>query len=185
VVDPDCGADGATYVNACEAACAGVAVNYTGECLDTSNVNIVCQLPNTFGIYCPPLLDGYSVSSYDSYFEGCTIEQIGDCIEYHSLPNEYSDYLVITVCNDAGDCYDVVYQITISDTCIENYNCDVQNACTEAITPIVLCPEFCAFNAPGVDPNYELTFIQSFFTLCSISRIDGECFRYITIPLME
>jgi len=53
--------------------------------------------------------------------------------------------------------------------------------CTEALTPVILCPEFC-FNE-GV--GYTITGASSFFTTCSVSFLDGECIRYIPLPNME
>jgi len=184
--NPVCGVDGVTYHNACLATCAGATIDYNGPCFGgPSDTLYVCQKPNSYASYCPIILDGYSVVSYSSNFPTCTVGKEGDCVQYQSFPLPYEDFLEIEVCNaDSTDCYTVLYYIEISEDClVEEYNCEAQRECTEAITPIILCPDFCAFDGPNAD--YTLTSIQSFYTGCSISKIDDECFRYIPLPQME
>gem|GEM_PF-6831824 len=183
VYNPVCGTNGITYSNECEAECDGAIVDYSGTCTDySSDTTLACLLPNQTGTYCPTILDGYSIASYHSFFPACSVELIDGCLEYHAFPSEYSDYLEAVICNDEMDCYRVVYQITITNECIiEPYDCEVQEACTEAITPIIICPEFCGF----ADQNYSIQDVHSFYTACSISILDDFCFRYIPLPQME
>ena len=58
--------------------------------------------------------------------------------------------------------------------------------CAKPLTHQVLCPEFCLFDGSyNIDPNYSITSITSFFTICSVSQVEDQCFRYIPVPSFE
>jgi len=77
VVDPVCGVNGVTYGNACQAACAGVEVDISGECpscvCDLDDYNPVCgEDGNTYSNACEANCAGVVVASNGFCGGGCT-----------------------------------------------------------------------------------------------------------------
>ena len=51
--------------------------------------------------------------------------------------------------------------------------------CTEPMTPITICPEFCI---PG---DYDITYMHSLFTGCSLTNLGDTCIKYMPLPLFS
>ena len=86
--------------------------------------------------------------------------------------NDYTqdDLIVYEICTACGACDQAVVTIEVENPCEPT----THNLCTEWVTPIVICPDFC------ID-DYEITGVEGGFD-CGV-RLDGECFKYTPSPL--
>ncbi len=139
-----------------------------------------CTEPLTELIFCPEFCEeGIEITDFQSFYK-CSIEILPDgCISYMPLPGmEIFGYDIVTLegVNQNGECIEFVVQIGIGD-CEELCENPAMEMCIGPMEPIVICPEFCAFD----DDSYQITDIQSIYH-CSIWQMDDYCFRYTGIP---
>jgi len=65
------------------------------------------------------------------------------------------------------------------DDCDNPTDCGVVDLCTEPITAITICPDFCAAG------DYTLIDFDSAFDCALVPSADGDCFTYTPLPGME
>jgi len=154
--------------------------------------DISCNGDGTFSIKLS--ISSNTWNSFDVHsddFETISVDENESFMLTYSAANPTYSITIIDR-SDAG--CSIPYEIQTPEGCEgptpptpEGCDNDIVEACTEALTPVVLCPEFCLFDGSdsSIDQNHTITNIQSFWTECSISNIDGECFRYTPLPSFE
>ncbi len=161
-----------------EGACIAISECANYRYWDQPNVQLIDTQCNDDGTYTVTL--SITSNTWNS-FEIQYGEEFGfvDLEEFTlTFDNGSSHELIVRDGSDAA--CSTIYTIE-ADQCMEPCsNPDYFEACTQPITPIVLCPEFCKFEESG-EP-YSITHIQSFWTECSIASVSDECFRYTPVP---
>ena len=111
VWDPVCGCDGVTYSNACDAAAAGMSVDYPGECVEVCRTNEDCN-PEDYCLFeecaaqsgtcqprpdaCPDLWDPVCGCDGVSYSNRCEAARAGISVDYPGA--------CVQACSSNDDC---------------------------------------------------------------------------------
>ncbi len=87
-----------------------------------------------------------------------------------------TDYFTYTVCDGYGGEASALVEILVEapiiiDTCIPE-----MHACTEVMTPIQVCVEFCDIAGP-----VDISNVQTLFN-CSLQGLENNCFTYTPLP---
>ncbi len=130
--------------------------------------------------------DGAYICAVGASDAGTIIEENGVLIFMPSINFEGTATFTYDACIDT-DCGAVSQSIPVT-VIVYPPNCENEDVltCSLPLTHNVLCPEFCLFDGSyNVNPEYSITEVSSFFTICSISEIDDHCFRYIPVPSFE
>ncbi len=140
----------------------------------------------------------YVITNVESYFDQCTIDEIGTmCIEYIPLPLMDllgTDTVTIEYCDQiTGECDETLLVMTFSncdnlggggdpdpDPDPEPVCEDTYFGCSPPITPF----DFCLDCQLGNDPDIEIQSVNSLFN-CGIDDIEGGCFTYTPLPSMD
>jgi len=82
-----------------------------------------------------------------------------------------TDQIIYEVCNDCGACSTATIGVISDLEVCEN----IYEACTEPITPVEICIEFCNV------ADAEISSIESLFD-CGVTDLGNNCFEYIPLP---
>ncbi|MBK8444085.1 MAG: T9SS type A sorting domain-containing protein [Sphingobacteriales bacterium] len=147
---------------------------FTTLCIPTGGSAELCPMIS--------IINQESIASYTCAYDNCAASAVSDdyCVNYQALAQTYQDTVYIQICNPNNECRTATYYITVGNDCPACT--DEISVCTEAMTPLVLCPEFCDLSS---DDDLEITFIQSFYTACSVHLLPENCLRYTPIPGFE
>ena len=147
----------------------------------------VCTTPMTPIIICPDDCDEFTdltvVEAHSTF--GCSIQIIDGCVRYIPLPGmELSgvDTVNMLAVDDDGNCVEINVVIEISDCQdppVEECENETINLCTGHMEPVVICPEFCAFEENGLP--YEIVDYTSTYG-CSVYQLTNDCVRYTPLP---
>jgi|GEM_PF-1798259 len=128
---------------------------------------------------------GQSVGMYD--FDGNILTGLQYATELSPGLYEYQFAHIPGIGYTAYFLNDVALQLSISSTgtaciceqeeCVNTIECPQLQACTEAITPVLICPDYC------IDGVFNIQTIETLYN-CSI-ELFGNCFEYTPLPGME
>ncbi len=101
-----------------------------------------------------------------------TVQSGSDGLVYIPDPGYVgNDQFDCVICNEQGDCDTSTTYITITDDCIYE-----ETYCTEAMTPLEICPVFC-----DLGDEYSIDAVLNDVN-CGITLLPGACVEYVPLP---
>jgi hypothetical protein len=117
--------------------------------------------------------DAFSITSNTQPAHG-TVTLVGNQFVYTPNPGyEGTDVFTYQICDIHGACDVATVTITVTQPCQET-----TYICTQPLTPLVICPNFCNI------PNGIVTIVEANTTYnCSLHDLGGGCIQYTALPL--
>ena len=153
-------------------------------CENVTNPNNLCTEPMTAIEFCLEFCElgnDYAVQELHTTFD-CGLEVLGiNCVRYIPLPGFLgADIIEAIACNDAGQCQTIFVNVNVAADCTpispcENVN-NPDNLCTEPMTAIEFCVEFCELNETAAVQELHTTFD------CGLEILGINCVRYTPLP---
>ncbi len=180
---PVCGCNDVTYNNSCEALIAGV-TNWTqGACqVNTAPVAVNDNITAESGVTVKlnMLLNDYDaegdsivLTAIGSPTNG-TLYNFGTKYYYQSDEGfEGTDSFNYQICDTYGSCSEGTVTIKVHIPKCE----EITQYCTEPMTPITICPEFCNLDDTGIN----IRFIRSRYSNI-VTPTDEGCFEFTPLP---
>ncbi|QQS29845.1 MAG: DUF11 domain-containing protein [Sphingobacteriales bacterium] len=168
----------------CDTAIINITVTSNGICGEPNQppvaVDDEADVENGSSVTIPVLVndydpdgDAFSITTHTPPANG-TVSLVGNQFIY--TPNEGfegTDVFTYQICDTEGACDMATVTIDVIIPCTE-----VTMICTQPLTPVVICPEFCNI------PNGTITIIQANTTYnCSLYSLGGGCLQYTALPL--
>ena len=110
----------------------------------------------------------------------CSLRILSDkCLKYTALPLFAGEETIQIIGQNNSNVMDTAYYIIQVTGCEINNDtlCNTTSYCTEIMTPIVICPEFCDLDSMDL----EITNIASTFN-CGLTNLPNNCIRYLPLP---
>jgi len=120
--------------------------------------------------------DSISVTSYTQAGNGAIDFSEGIFTYVPNTGFEGTDYFTYQICDNSNDCTTAMVTIEVTNVACESFT----TVCAEPVTPIQICPQFCAL---PLTANVNITSATTTFN-CTIGlNPETDCFQYTALPL--
>ncbi|OWY23685.1 hypothetical protein C7N43_31880, partial [Sphingobacteriales bacterium UPWRP_1] len=181
------GTDSFTYTacNAIGCSQTTVAINVsagsnTTICNNPANAEIICTTPATPVVICVEFCNlnaSGAITDAGSTFNCGLVIQSAHCVQFTPLPGQTgSNQLLFTACDNTGACELIYVNVNISASCGNEPCNNPESLCTEPVTPVSFCLDFCNIGASAAITEVHTTYD------CGIVLQGNTCIQYTPLP---